>query len=116
MIKSLSRKAGLTVVGWVQPTDVRPWHLVGCTHPTDRPPTLPGQTLSRLAADPMAALVECADSGSVVVVELPPPPLDTAQAMSPPATAPASTPSHLFLEFILISIVVADIRLPGSTE
>src|SRR5438067_2547924 len=46
--KSLSRKAGLTVVGWVQPTDVRPWHLVGCTHPTDRPPTLPGQTLPRL--------------------------------------------------------------------
>jgi len=27
--------------------------------------------LSRLAADPTAALVECADSGSVLVVELP---------------------------------------------
>ena len=27
--------------------------------------------LSRLAADPMGVLVECADSGSVVVVELP---------------------------------------------
>ena len=27
--------------------------------------------LSRLAADPTAALIECADSGSVMVVELP---------------------------------------------
>src|SRR5262249_44276843 len=35
--QSLFQKAGLTVVGWVQPTNAKPWHAwrsVGCTHPT----------------------------------------------------------------------------------
>ena len=26
------RKPGFTVVGWVQPTDVTPWHSVGCIY------------------------------------------------------------------------------------
>jgi hypothetical protein len=25
---------GTKLVGWVQSTDVKPWYLVGCTHPT----------------------------------------------------------------------------------
>ncbi len=32
--KSLSQKPRLTVVGWVQPTNAKPWYSVGCTHPT----------------------------------------------------------------------------------
>ncbi len=44
--KSLSQKVGQTIVGWVKPTDARPWHTVGFTHPTGSLSTLPGQTLS----------------------------------------------------------------------
>ena len=29
------QKAGLTIVGWVQPTDIKSWITVGCTHPTN---------------------------------------------------------------------------------
>ena len=31
--QSLSQKPGLRVVGWVQPTDEKPWPWVGFTHP-----------------------------------------------------------------------------------
>ena len=46
--KSLSQKPRLTVVGWVQPTNAKPWYSVGCTHPTSAASDPLGQTLRRL--------------------------------------------------------------------
>jgi hypothetical protein len=53
------------------------------------------------------------DWSTVVVVEVLLPPLATAQAITPPATAPARTGSHLLLNFMLISIVVS---IPSSVR
>ena len=44
-VSDLSQKVGQTIVGWVKPTDARPGHTVGFTHPTGSLSTLPGQTL-----------------------------------------------------------------------
>jgi hypothetical protein len=35
IFRSLFPKAGLTIVGWVQPTETKPWETVGFTHPTN---------------------------------------------------------------------------------
>ena len=54
-IESRSQEPGLRVVGRVQPTDEKPWHGVGCIHPTRGAPDPPG-TVSEPVLDTLQVL------------------------------------------------------------